>query len=65
MINHEIRYREIIEETGKVFEKFVLTPMQGRIVTYFTKYEPDDVGQSFSEIPLDFIPKYPPWCLFE
>lgn len=28
--------REIIEEHGKVFEKFDLTPMQGRIVAYFT-----------------------------
>jgi DNA-binding transcriptional regulator GbsR (MarR family) len=26
---------ETIEETGKVFEKFDLTPMQGRIVAYF------------------------------
>lgn len=28
--------REIIEEHGKIFEKFDLTPMQGRIVAYFT-----------------------------
>lgn len=28
--------RESIEETGKVFEKFGLTPMQGRIVAFFT-----------------------------
>jgi DNA-binding transcriptional regulator GbsR (MarR family) len=28
--------RDTIEETGKVFEKFGLTPMQGRIVAYFT-----------------------------
>jgi DNA-binding transcriptional regulator GbsR (MarR family) len=28
--------RETIEETGKVFEKFGLTPMQGRIIAYFT-----------------------------
>jgi DNA-binding transcriptional regulator GbsR (MarR family) len=29
--------RDLIEETGKVFEKFSLTPMQGRIVAYFIK----------------------------
>lgn len=28
--------REIIEEHGKVFEKFDLTPMQSRIIAYFT-----------------------------
>jgi hypothetical protein len=28
----EKKLRETIEETGKVFEKFGLTPMQGRIV---------------------------------
>ncbi|HEX2968930.1 MAG TPA: helix-turn-helix domain-containing protein [Bacteroidales bacterium] len=28
--------REIIEENGKIFEKFDLTPMQGRIVAFFT-----------------------------
>ncbi len=28
--------REIIEENGKIFERFDLTPMQGRIVAYFT-----------------------------
>jgi DNA-binding transcriptional regulator GbsR (MarR family) len=27
--------REMVESTGKVFEKFGLTPMQGRIVAYF------------------------------
>ena len=30
------KIRDAIEETGKVFEKFGLTPMQGRIVAYFT-----------------------------
>jgi DNA-binding transcriptional regulator GbsR (MarR family) len=30
------KIRDTIEETGKVFEKFGLTPMQGRIVAYFT-----------------------------
>jgi DNA-binding transcriptional regulator GbsR (MarR family) len=30
------KIRETIEDTGKVFEKFGLTPMQGRIVAYFT-----------------------------
>ena len=30
------KIRDIIEDTGKVFEKFGLTPMQGRIVAFFT-----------------------------
>jgi DNA-binding transcriptional regulator GbsR (MarR family) len=34
--------RENIEETGKVFEKFGLTPMQGRIVAYFTVSDPPE-----------------------
>lgn len=36
----EKKMRETIEETGKVFEKFGLTPMQGRIVAYFTLSDP-------------------------
>jgi DNA-binding transcriptional regulator GbsR (MarR family) len=44
--------RDSIEETGKVFEKFGLTPMQGRIVAYFTIIDPpektfDDLVQYF------------------
>jgi DNA-binding transcriptional regulator GbsR (MarR family) len=34
--------RENIEDTGKVFEKFGLTPMQGRIVAYFTVSDPPE-----------------------
>jgi DNA-binding transcriptional regulator GbsR (MarR family) len=34
--------RETIEETGKVFEKFGLTPMQGRIVAFFTLSDPPE-----------------------
>jgi DNA-binding transcriptional regulator GbsR (MarR family) len=34
--------RDTIEETGKVFEKFGLTPMQGRIVAYFTISDPPE-----------------------
>lgn len=40
--------REIIEETGKVFEKFGLTPMQGRIVAYFTVSDPPE--KTFDEL---------------
>lgn len=29
------KLRDIIEDNGKIFEKFDLTPMQGRIVAYF------------------------------
>lgn len=32
---YEKGLREHIEETGKIFEKFGLTPMQGRIMAYF------------------------------
>lgn len=40
--------RESIEETGKVFEKFGLTPMQGRIVAYFTISDPPE--KTFDEL---------------
>jgi DNA-binding transcriptional regulator GbsR (MarR family) len=40
--------RETIEETGKVFEKFGLTPMQGRIVAYFTVSDPPE--KTFDEL---------------
>jgi len=40
--------RELIEETGKVFEKFGLTPMQGRIVAFFTISDPPE--KTFDEI---------------
>jgi DNA-binding transcriptional regulator GbsR (MarR family) len=36
MESQEKKIGESIEEAGKVFEKFGLTPMQGRIVAYFT-----------------------------
>ena len=42
MVQQEQGNREKIEETGKVFEKFGLTPMQGRIVAYFTVSDPPD-----------------------
>lgn len=44
----EKRIRETIEETGKVFEKFGLTPMQGRIVAYFTMSDPPE--KTFEEM---------------
>lgn len=34
MPSKENRIREVIEENGKIFEKFNLTPMQGRIMAY-------------------------------
>jgi DNA-binding transcriptional regulator GbsR (MarR family) len=40
--------RERIEETGKVFEKFGLTPMQGRIIAYFTVSDPPE--KTFDEL---------------
>jgi DNA-binding transcriptional regulator GbsR (MarR family) len=44
----EKKIRETIEETGKVYEKFGLTPMQGRIVAYFTISDPPE--KTFDEI---------------
>jgi DNA-binding transcriptional regulator GbsR (MarR family) len=36
MVSNDLKIREMIEESGKVFVKFDLTPMQGRIVAYLT-----------------------------
>jgi DNA-binding transcriptional regulator GbsR (MarR family) len=44
--------REIIEEAGKIFEKFGLTPMQGRIIAYFTVSDPPE--KTFEELVLHF-----------
>lgn len=44
----EKKLRETIEETGKVFEKFDLTPMQGRILAYFTLSDPPE--KTFEEL---------------
>jgi DNA-binding transcriptional regulator GbsR (MarR family) len=44
----EKKLRESIEETGKVFEKFGLTPMQGRIVAFFTLSDPPE--KTFDEL---------------
>jgi DNA-binding transcriptional regulator GbsR (MarR family) len=48
MLTQENRNRETIEETGKVFEKFGLTPMQGRIISYFTVSDPPE--KTFDEL---------------
>jgi DNA-binding transcriptional regulator GbsR (MarR family) len=48
MLTQEKRNRETIEETGKVFEKFGLTPMQGRIISYFTVSDPPE--KTFDEL---------------
>jgi DNA-binding transcriptional regulator GbsR (MarR family) len=48
MLAQDKRTRETIEETGKVFEKFGLTPMQGRIVAYFTISDPPE--KTFDEL---------------
>jgi DNA-binding transcriptional regulator GbsR (MarR family) len=42
MLTKEKTLRDTIEETGKVFEKFGLTPMQGRIISYFTVSDPPE-----------------------
>ncbi|MCE5346548.1 MAG: MarR family transcriptional regulator [Bacteroidales bacterium] len=48
MSDKEKRIRETIEEAGKVFEKFGLTPMQGRIIAYFTVSDPPE--KSFDDL---------------
>ncbi|MBK7134035.1 MAG: MarR family transcriptional regulator [Bacteroidales bacterium] len=48
MLTQEKITRETIEETGKVFEKFGLTPMQGRIIAYFTVSDPPE--KTFDEL---------------
>jgi len=48
MSPQEKRTREAIEEAGKVFEKFGLTPMQGRIIAYFTVSDPPE--KTFDEL---------------
>jgi DNA-binding transcriptional regulator GbsR (MarR family) len=48
MLSQEKNIRDTIEETGKVFEKFGLTPMQGRIVAYFTVSDPPE--KTFDEL---------------
>lgn len=48
MSTQEKKIRESIEETGKVFEKFGLTPMQGRIIAFFTVSDPPE--KTFDEL---------------
>ena len=48
MGDQEKGVRETIEETGKVFEKFGLTPMQGRIVACFSVSDPPE--KTFDEL---------------
>jgi DNA-binding transcriptional regulator GbsR (MarR family) len=52
MVTQEKSIRETIEETGKVFEKFGLTPMQGRIIAYFTVSDPPE--KTFEELVIYF-----------
>jgi len=40
--------QETIEDAGKVFEKFGLTPMQGRIISYFIVSDPPE--KTFDEL---------------
>ncbi len=42
MDDNTLKSREAIEETGKLFEKFGLTPMQGRIMACLTVSEPPE-----------------------
>jgi len=47
-----MKIREHIEDTGKVFEKFGLTPMQGRILAYFANS--DKPESTFSDLVIFF-----------
>jgi DNA-binding transcriptional regulator GbsR (MarR family) len=49
----EKKVREIIEDSGKVFERFGLTPMQGRLVAYFTISDPPE--KTFDELVKFFM----------
>jgi DNA-binding transcriptional regulator GbsR (MarR family) len=48
MAENPLKSREAIEETGKLFEKFGLTPMQGRILACLTVSEPPE--KTFDEL---------------
>jgi DNA-binding transcriptional regulator GbsR (MarR family) len=52
MLTQENKTRETIEDTGKVFEKFGLTPMQGRIISYFALSDPPE--KTFDELVIFF-----------
>lgn len=48
MSSQEKTTRDIVEEKGRLFENFGLTPMQGRIVAYFTVSDTPD--KTFDEL---------------
>ena len=48
MASQEKTTRDIVEEKGRLFENFGLTPMQGRIVAYFTISDTPD--KTFDEL---------------
>jgi DNA-binding transcriptional regulator GbsR (MarR family) len=48
MVNSDNKIQDQVEETGKIFEVFGLTPMQGRIVAYFILSDPPE--KTFSEL---------------
>ncbi|MCU0409274.1 MAG: MarR family transcriptional regulator [Bacteroidales bacterium] len=48
MPTEDILIRDAIEEAGKIFEKFDLTPMQGRIIAYLTVSDPPE--KTFEEL---------------
>jgi DNA-binding transcriptional regulator GbsR (MarR family) len=48
MMDQDKSTHESIEDTGKVFEKFGLTPMQGRIIAHFMVSDPPE--KTFAEL---------------
>jgi len=48
MVSQEKVVRELVEEKGRICEKFGFTPMQGRIIAYFTIS--DTTEKTFDEL---------------
>jgi DNA-binding transcriptional regulator GbsR (MarR family) len=49
----EEKLREMIEDSGRIFERFGLTPMQGRLVAYFSVSDPPE--KTFDELVKFFM----------
>jgi DNA-binding transcriptional regulator GbsR (MarR family) len=47
------KLRDMIEDSGKIFERFGLTPMQGRLVAYFSISDPPE--KTFDELVKFFM----------
>ena len=52
MSENDISARDRVEEAGKIFERFGFTPMQGRIMAYFTVSDPPE--RTFDDLVIYF-----------